>query len=187
MNFGSQAANPFLMNLDGVKRVYLNTEGLGQGVLLKGYGSEGHDSGHPDYGDIGRRIGGAEDMNKLLVEGKKMGALFGVHVNASEMYTEAKAFSNELSRGYNGIASGWNWLDQGIGINARYDLATKSRENRFKDLYNQVGENLDFIYVDVWGNGVNDSGTSGDSYEDAWASRMLARERSEERRVGKEC
>ena len=176
MNFGSQAANPFLMNLDGVKRVYLNTEGLGQGVLLKGYGSEGHDSGHPDYGDIGRRIGGAEDMNKLLVEGKKMGALFGVHVNASEMYTEAKAFSNELSRGYNGIASGWNWLDQGIGINARYDLATKSRENRFKDLYNQVGENLDFIYVDVWGNGVNDSGTSGDSYEDAWASRMLARE-----------
>ncbi len=177
MNFGSQAANPFLMNLDGVKRVYLNTEGLGQGVLLKGYGSEGHDSGHPDYGDIGRRIGGADDMNTLLIEGKKMGALFGVHVNASEMYTEAKAYCDELSRGYNGVESGWNWIDQGIGINARYDLATKSRENRFKELHAQVGENLDFIYVDVWGNGVNNSGGGGDnSYEDAWASRMLSRE-----------
>lgn len=167
MNFGSMAANPFLMNLDGVKRVYLNTEGLGQGVLLKGYGSEGHDSGHPDYGDIGRRIGGAEDMNKLLVEGKKMGALFGVHVNASEMYPEAKAFSNELSQGN----FGWNWIDQGIGINSRYDLATGAREQRFKDLYNQVGNNLDFIYVDVWGNL-----TSGGGNEDSWATRMLFRE-----------
>jgi len=167
MNFGSMAANPFLMNLDGVKRVYLNTEGLGQGVLLKGYGSEGHDSGHPDYGDIGRRIGGAEDMNRLLVEGKKMGALFGVHVNASEMYPEAKAFSNELSQGN----FGWNWIDQGIGINSRYDLATGAREQRFKDLYNQVGNNLDFIYVDVWGNL-----TSGGGNEDSWATRMLFRE-----------
>lgn len=167
MNFGSMAANPFLMNLDGVKRVYLNTEGLGQGVLLKGYGSEGHDSGHPDYGDIGRRIGGAEDMNRLLVEGKKMGALFGVHVNASEMYPEAKAFSNELSQGN----YGWNWIDQGIGINSRYDLATGAREQRFKDLYNQVGNNLDFIYVDVWGNL-----TSGWGNEDSWATRMLFRE-----------
>lgn len=165
MNFGSMAANPFLTNLDGVKRVYLNTDGLGQGVLLKGYGSEGHDSGHPDYGDIGKRIGGAEDMNTLLTEGKKMGALFGVHVNASEMYTEAKAFDDELSRGN----YGWNWLDQGIGINGLYDLASGRREARFKDLYDQVGNNLDFIYVDVWGN--NTSGA-----EDAWESRMLARE-----------
>ncbi|MEY8518708.1 endo-alpha-N-acetylgalactosaminidase family protein [Lachnospiraceae bacterium 29-84] len=167
MNFGSQAANPFLMNLDGVKRVYLNTEGLGQGVLLKGYGSEGHDSGHPDYADIGRRIGGADDMNKLLVEGKKMGALFGIHVNASEMYTEAKAYSDELSYGN----FGWNWIDQGIGINSRVDLATGARENRFKELFKKVGNNLDFIYVDVWGNC-----TSGAENEDAWASRMLARE-----------
>ena len=36
MDFGSQAANPFLTILDGVKRVYLNTDGLGQNVLLKG-------------------------------------------------------------------------------------------------------------------------------------------------------
>lgn len=174
MNFGSQAANPFLANLDGVKRVYLNTDGLGQGVLLKGYGSEGHDSGHPDYGNIGARIGGAEDMNTLLIKGKEMGALFGVHVNASEMYTESKAFSDELSGGYGGLELGWNWLDQGIGINSAYDLATRQREDRFKELYAQVGNNLDFIYVDVWGNAVSTAASSWS--EDAWHSRMLARE-----------
>ena len=63
MNFGGQAQNPFLTTLDNVKRVALHTDGLGQSVLLKGYGNEGHDSGHPDYGDIGKRIGGAQDMN----------------------------------------------------------------------------------------------------------------------------
>ncbi|HFK8381784.1 TPA: endo-alpha-N-acetylgalactosaminidase family protein, partial [Shigella sonnei] len=53
MNFGSQAQNPFLMTLDGIKKINLHTDGLGQGVLLKGYGSEGHDSGHLNYADIG--------------------------------------------------------------------------------------------------------------------------------------
>lgn len=40
MNFGSQAQNPFLTTLDNVKKVALNTDGLGQSVLLKGYGNE---------------------------------------------------------------------------------------------------------------------------------------------------
>lgn len=165
MDFGSQAANPFLTVLDGVKRVYLNTDGLGQSIILKGYGSEGHDSGHPDYGDIGSRIGGAEDMNKLLVEGGRLGAKFGVHINASEMYTEAKAFNDELSRGN----YGWNWLDQGIGINGLYDLGSGERMKRLRELKSQVGDNLDFIYLDVWGN--NTSGA-----EDAWESRNIARQ-----------
>ena len=78
MNFSSQAQNPFLMTLDNVKKVYLNTDGLGQSVLLKGYGSEGHDSGHLNYADIGTRIGGAEDMTTLMKEGAKYGATFGI-------------------------------------------------------------------------------------------------------------
>ncbi|WP_392367704.1 endo-alpha-N-acetylgalactosaminidase family protein, partial [Streptococcus suis] len=49
MNFGSQAQNPFLMTLDGIKKIALHTDGLGQSILLKGYGSEGHDSGHLNY------------------------------------------------------------------------------------------------------------------------------------------
>ena len=169
MNFGSQAQNPFLTTLDNVKRVALNTDGLGQAILLKGYASEGHDSGHPDYFDIGERMGGAEDMLTMLTEGKKLGARFGIHVNASEFYPEADSFDENLvKRNADGsLAYGWNWIDQGINMNGLYDLATGLRENRFDQLAAIVGTHLNFVYVDVWGNG--QSGT-----EDAWQTHKLS-------------
>lgn len=174
MNFGSHAQNPFLTTLDNVKKVYLHTDGLGQNVLLKGYGSEGHDSGHLNYADIGRRIGGAEDMKTLMAEGHKYGARFGIHVNASETYPESKYFQPERLRGtpknYN---YGWNWIDQGINIDADYDLKN-GREQRFIDLAKALDKgdgtnDLDYIYVDVWGNG-----QSGDN--SSWPSMQLAKE-----------
>lgn len=173
MNFGGQAQNPFLMALDGVKKVYLNTDNLGQSVLLKGYGSEGHDSGHLNYADIGTRIGGAEDMKTLLQEGKKYGATFGVHVNASETYPESKYFEEDrLLKNEDGTYKyGWNWIDQGINIDTDYDLRN-GRAQRFKDFYDELGgenNDLDFIYVDVWGNG-----QSGDN--SSWPSRQLGKE-----------
>lgn len=170
MNFGGQAQNPFLTTLDNVKRVALHTDGLGQSILLKGYGSEGHDSGHPDYENIGERIGGAEDMNTLMEEGAEYGARFGIHVNASEMYPEAQAFSENLVRRYDngGLRYGWNWLDQGIGIDGIYDLASGERQARFDALKEKVGDNMDFIYLDVWGNL-----TSG-SREDSWETRKMS-------------
>lgn len=173
MNFGSQAQNPFLSVLDGVKKVYLHTEGLGQSILLKGYGSEGHDSGHLNYADIGRRMGGAEDLRFLMEKGKNYGATFGVHVNASETYPESKYFDEDrlLRNNSGGYSYGWNWLDQGININADYDLKN-GRGSRFKDFYDILGgenNDLDFIYVDVWGNG--QSGDNG-----SWPSRQLAKE-----------
>ena len=169
MNFGSQAQNPFLTTLDNVKKVALNTDGLGQSVLLKGYGNEGHDSGHPDYGDINTRAGGAADMNTLMEKGTEYGARFGVHVNASEMYPEAKAFSEDMVRrnSSGGLSYGWNWLDQGIGIDGIYDLASGMRKSRFADLKSKVGDNMDFIYLDVWGN--NTSGA-----EDSWETRKMS-------------
>ncbi|PEC63254.1 cell surface protein [Bacillus wiedmannii] len=173
MNFGSQAQNPFLMALDGVKKFHLNTDGLGQSILLKGYGSEGHDSGHLNYADIGTRIGGAKDMKTLLTRGKEYGATFGVHVNASETYPESKYFQEDrLLKNPDGTYKyGWNWIDQGININADYDLRN-GRAQRFKDLYDALGSKkneLDFIYVDVWGNG-----QSGDN--STWPSRQLSKE-----------
>lgn len=173
MNFNSHAQNPFLMTYDNAQKVYLNTDGLGQSILLKGYGSEGHDSGHLNYADIGRRIGGAEEMKKLLAQGKEIGATFGIHVNASETYPESIYFTEDrLKKDANGnLSYGWNWLDQGVNIDADYDLR-HGREQRFVDLYNALGgkdNDLDFIYVDVWGNG--QSGDNG-----TWASRQLAKE-----------
>lgn len=170
MNFGSQAQNPFLMTLDGIKKINLHTDGLGQGVLLKGYGSEGHDSGHLNYADIGQRIGGAKDFKTLIEKAKKYGAYLGIHVNASETYPESKYFNeNILRKNPDGSYSyGWNWLDQGINIDAAYDLA-HGRLARWEDLKKKLGEGLDFIYVDVWGNG--QSGDNG-----AWATHVLAKE-----------
>lgn len=168
MNFGSQAQNPFLKTLDNVKKISAHTDGLGQSVLLKGYGNEGHDSGHPDYADIGKRIGGVEDMITMMDDGAKIGARFGIHVNASEMYTEAKAFDENLARRNKdgGLNYGWTWLDQGIGINGLYDLMSGNRTNRFKALSNKVHDKLNFVYVDVWGNGQS-------GQEDAWETRRL--------------
>jgi len=173
MNFGGQAQNPFLMALDGVKKFALHTDGLGQSILLKGYGSEGHDSGHLNYADIGTRIGGAEDMKTLLAKGKEYGATFGVHVNASETYPESKYFDEDrLLKNEDGTYKyGWNWIDQAVNINADYDLKN-GRAQRFKDFYDVLGaekNDLDFIYVDVWGNG-----QSGDN--SSWPSRQLTKE-----------
>lgn len=173
MNFNSHAQNPFLMTYDNAQKVYLNTDGLGQSILLKGYGSEGHDSGHLNYADVGKRIGGVEEMKKLLAQGKEIGATFGIHVNASETYPESIYFTEDrLKKNADGSLSyGWNWLDQGVNIDADYDLRN-GREQRFVDLWEALGgedNDLDFIYVDVWGNG--QSGDNG-----TWASRQLAKE-----------
>ena len=86
------------MTLDGIKKINLHTDGLGQGVLLKGYGSEGHDSGHLNYADIGKRIGGVEDFKTLIEKAKKYGAHLGIHVNASETYPESKYFNENILR-----------------------------------------------------------------------------------------
>lgn len=182
MNFGGHAQHPFLMALDNVKRVALSTDGLGQLVLLKGYASEGHDSGHPDYWNIGERMGGVEDMITMMEEGGELGAQFGIHVNASEFYPEAKAFDENRVGRYNtedgslgGLRYGWNWIDQGVNMNIAYDFATGDRAERFQKLYDLVGDRLSFVYVDVWGNGQHGIN------EDGWMTRRLTKEITENR------
>lgn len=160
MNFASQATNPFTKTLDETKRIYLNTDGLGQFVILKGYGSEGHDSGHPDYGVIGKRQGGATDMEMLCKAAQKYNAFMGVHINGTESYGEAKAFNDTLM---DKKKKGWDWLDASYYIDKRYDALTNSRMARLKSLKDQV-PSLNFIYCDVW------------YAKGSWDSRKLARE-----------
>ncbi|MER7950278.1 endo-alpha-N-acetylgalactosaminidase family protein [Streptomyces sp. NPDC096079] len=147
-NFASQATHPFLRTLDDVKRISLSTDGLGQFALLKGYGSEGHDSAHPDYGgNYNKRAGGLADLNTLLREGRKWGAGFGVHVNATESYPEAKNFSETL---VDKTKPGWNWLNQSYYIDQRRDVNSGDLARRFRQLRDETDPNLSTLYIDVY-------------------------------------
>ncbi|MFJ1698933.1 endo-alpha-N-acetylgalactosaminidase family protein [Streptomyces sp. NPDC088252] len=147
-NFASQATHPFLRTLDDVKRISQSTDGLGQLALLKGYASEGHDSAHPDYGgDYNKRAGGLKDLNELLKDGKKWGATFGVHVNATEAYPEARAFDEQL---VDKTRPGWNWLGQSYYIDQRRDINSGDLAKRFQQLRDETDRNLSFLYIDVY-------------------------------------
>nr|WP_233521567.1 endo-alpha-N-acetylgalactosaminidase family protein [Streptomyces triticagri] len=147
-NFASQATNPFLATLDEVKRISLATDGLRQYTLLKGYQSEGHDSAHPDYaGNHNTRAGGLDDLNTLLREGAEWNSDFGVHVNATESYPVAKAFSETL---VDKADEQWDWLDQSYRIDARRDLVSGDIVQRFKDLRAETHPALNTLYIDVF-------------------------------------
>ncbi|MGW5114520.1 endo-alpha-N-acetylgalactosaminidase family protein [Streptomyces noursei] len=147
-NFASQATNPFLATLDDVKRIALATDGLRQFTLLKGYQSEGHDSAHPDYGgNYNQRAGGLSDLNTLLRAGKKWSSDFAVHVNATESYPVAHAFSDTL---VNKDDKQWDWLDQSYRIDARRDLTVGTIAARFAQLRRETDPALNTVYLDVF-------------------------------------
>ncbi|MEV2248012.1 endo-alpha-N-acetylgalactosaminidase family protein [Streptomyces sp. NPDC049970] len=147
-NFASQATNPFLMTLDNVKRISLATDGLRQYTLLKGYQSEGHDSAHPDYaGNHNERAGGLADLNTLVREGRRWGSDFGVHVNATESYPVANAFSEKL---VDKSDEQWDWLDQSYRIDQRRDLVSSDIVKRFQDLRDETDPALNMLYIDVF-------------------------------------
>ncbi|WP_052459929.1 endo-alpha-N-acetylgalactosaminidase family protein [Tessaracoccus massiliensis] len=149
-NIVSQATHPFLRTLDDTKRISLATDNLGQRVLLKGYQSEGHDAAHPDYaGHYNERAGGFEDLKTLTeVGGDKYNSSFGVHVNATESYSEAKSFSEDLL--YMPPRKAWGWMNQSYYIDGPKDLATGEVLKRFQDFYDEKPRNLDWLYVDVY-------------------------------------
>ncbi|MEU3962377.1 endo-alpha-N-acetylgalactosaminidase family protein [Streptomyces buecherae] len=147
-NFASQATNPFLATLDNVKRIALATDGLRQYTLLKGYASEGHDSAHPDYGgNYNERAGGLRDLNALLREGRRWNSDFAVHVNATESYPVANAFSETL---VNKDDEQWDWLDQSYRIDARRDLVSGDIARRFRQLREETDAGLNTLYIDVF-------------------------------------
>src|SRR6266545_3462728 len=160
-NFASQATHPFLQTLDETKRVALNTDGLGQFVLLKGYGSEGHDSAHMDYGFVGPRQGGTAELNTLVDAAGNYNADIGVHIQDTEEYPVAKSFSESLA---NNVQTdlGWDWLDQSYHINYRKDGQQGTRLARLQAFKDAV-PNLNFLYIDTW-------------YGDGYTTQKFARE-----------
>ncbi|AKU14972.1 endo-alpha-N-acetylgalactosaminidase family protein [Luteipulveratus mongoliensis] len=167
MNFASLAANPFLHTLDNVKRINLATDGLRQFTLLKGYQSEGHDSAHPDYaGNYNQRAGGLADMNTLVDKGSRWSSDFAVHVNATESYPVAHAFSETLVDPAN---KQWDWLDQSYRIDSRRDLVSGDIAKRFADLRREAHPGLNMLYIDVFReSGWNSDGLQAHLREQGW-------------------
>lgn len=146
MNFASEGQYPFLRQLDNIKKVYYLTDGFGQMLELKGYQSEGHDSGHPDYaGHYNERAGGLKDLRVLIDEAKKYNAHIGFHINHSESYPEARAFDDTIVT----RIPGWKWLDQAYLINKEADHLNGTFAKRLNDLHRDL-PGLAFIYLDTY-------------------------------------
>lgn len=149
-NFASSATNYFDLVLDNTKRIANQTDGLGQWVLNKGFGSEGHDSANTDYsGNYNERAGGLADLNHLVDEGAKLNADMSVHVNATEIYPQADSFDSAILDGPAPYKPGWNWLDQSYFINQQTDLGTGRVLDRFQQLSDEV-PGLSGVYIDVY-------------------------------------
>ncbi|WP_334149393.1 endo-alpha-N-acetylgalactosaminidase family protein [Microbacterium sp.] len=162
-NFASSATNYFDLTLDNTRRIANQTDGLGQWVLNKGYGSEGHDSANTDYGDnFNERAGGVTDLNTLVDEGAKLNADMSVHVNATEMYPQANAFDSAIIDGAAPYKPGWNWLDQSYYIDQQADLGSGRVLDRFQQLRDEV-PGLSGVYIDVY-------------YSNGWVAEELADE-----------
>ncbi|MDQ6423283.1 endo-alpha-N-acetylgalactosaminidase family protein [Paenibacillus sp. LHD-117] len=157
MNIGSTTTSPFLRAFDNAKNIHNLTDGFGQIILFKGYQAEGHDDSHPDYGGhIGIRQGGKEDFNFVLSEGEKYNIKGGVHINATEYMLDA--YETKMENLTQPLAKGWGWLDQAYYVNQTKDLESGELKRRLDMLKDDTGDNLDFVYVDVYsGNGYNAS------------------------------
>lgn len=146
MNFASEGQFPFLRQMDNIKKVYYLTDGFGQMLELKGYQSEGHDSGHPDYaGHYNNRAGGLGDLRTLIEQGKRYNAHIGFHINHSESYPEARAFNDTIVT----RIPGWKWLDQAYLINKEADHLNGTFAKRLDDLHRDL-PGLSFIYLDTY-------------------------------------
>ncbi|WP_172120548.1 endo-alpha-N-acetylgalactosaminidase family protein [Actinomyces faecalis] len=150
-NFASQATHPFQRTADDVKRVSLATDGLGQRVMLKGYGAEGHDSAHVDYANnINNRAGGEGGLKAMLDATEDVNAIYGVHVNATEAYGESQDFGTLPFTG----GRGWNWLGQSYYVDLHQDLGSGAIVKRFQDFRDefplQEYPSFRWIYLDVY-------------------------------------
>jgi endo-alpha-N-acetylgalactosaminidase len=162
-NFASTATNYFDLTLDNTKRIANQTDGLGQWVLNKGFGNEGHDSANTDYGDnFNERAGGVGDLNHLVDAGAKLNADMSVHVNATEIYPQANSFDPAILSGTAPFQPGWNWLDQSYYIDQQADLGSGRVLDRFQQLRDAV-PGLSGVYIDVY-------------YSNGWVAEELADE-----------
>lgn len=157
MNFMSGVQQPFISALDGVKKGYLYTDGLGQSVQLKGYEAEGHDSAHGDFADhYNERAGGLADLKSITSAAADYNAEFGVHINSIGNLLESDVFRWDRQ---SSTDPGYFYGDAHWEIDRRTDLASGDYASRIAAMSEDLPD-LGFVYSDVF---------FGEDW-DAWAS-----------------
>ncbi len=146
MNFASQAQTPFWRTLDAVKQVYLFTDGLGQSIQFKGFQTEGHDSSHPEYSEVGQRQGGKQALNAVLARFRDYATTGGIHINATESYPESRAYDASIVKSKDWA---WVWLDVSEKLDLTRDITTGSLYRRLDEM-NSAFPNLGWVYLDVY-------------------------------------
>ena len=147
MNFASGAQQPFLRIGDNLKKVYLATDGFGQMLIIKGYNSEGHDSGHSEASDVNMRAGGAKDFQTLAENAKNYNAYVGGHVNVSNMFPEAETWDPRYAAADNHTWGGW--LDNGCDIKRENFISDGLMDKEFNELSEQVPD-MGLAYLDTF-------------------------------------
>ena len=158
-NAASKAQSDFNASTDMMKKLYNLYDGFGQFQMQKGYQAEGHDDAHNDAGGhISERIGGVEGFKQLLAASRRYNTEIGVHVNITEMMTDAFYPKVEYFKGFEegSLKRNWQWYDTAFLMNEDIDLLSGELEKRFAQLAEDTtldGETksaLGWIYVDIY-------------------------------------
>ena len=148
---------PYVASLDETKRVYLNTDGLGQLVLNKF-----HNTGvWGDFTVYDDRLGGLRDFNKYVSDATNLyNSWVGVHTNYTEIFAKAGEFRPEsilmqedgITPKNGGYQAYGYWLEQVYTPDITFEALSLERQKRLVGFKNEVPD-LGFIYSDVFSGG----------------------------------
>lgn len=165
---------PFIASLDETKRVFLNTDGLGQIILDKFHnlGFWGDFSVYDDH------LGGLQDFRKFTADATNLyNGFVGVHSNFTEVFAKTNQFSTESvqmsadgtqpnSKGYKAFGF---FLHQCYYADDVWEALSGQRRDAMK-MFKEDVPDLGFIYSDVyyW------NGWRGQQLEEDYAANGLA-------------
>ncbi len=94
--------------LEIIQRIAQVSGGLRQIAYLVGWQDRGHDSGYPWPAMVNPRLGGEEELRKLIEEAQKYNCIISMHANVDDSYEENPGHRPDLiSRGPSGDPYVW--------------------------------------------------------------------------------
>ena len=160
---------PFVSSLDETKRVYLNTDGLGQ-IILNKYHNLGYWGDFSVYDD---HLGGLVDFNKFVSDStNKYNSYVGVHTNFTQAFAKTNQFSTEsiamnedgLTPKTAGYAAYGFFLHQSYTTDDTWEALSGERRDAMA-LFKSDVPDLGFIYSDVYSYGGWRGERLADDYE----------------------